>query len=534
MDDLTRQGLAALAEADTVGRLWRRDRTLWPGPGDLDALGWLEYPAAGLGRLDGLLNLHDSARRRGMSHAALLGMGGSSLAAAVFASLYEPATGIRFRVLDSTVPGQVAAVEAELNPQRTLFLTASKSGTTTEVWALLDHFRTWLERAGIESPLSRFAAISDPGSPLLEFAAARGMATYIPGDPRVGGRYSAFTPFGLIAPAMLGQDLRSLSAAGEVGRRACGPGVEPAANPGARLAALLAGQARGGRDKLTLLLSPRLARLGLWIEQLVAESLGKDGRGIVPVCGEPPLAEQHYGPDRFFCYLRLAGDQNQATDLLAERLEGSGFALQRRRVPGVGAVPGEMFIWMFAVALAGALLEMNPFDQPDVQAAKDKTASLLAGLAEGRELAALPAGDFGQWANRLPKGGYAALLSYYPETAEYDQAVAGLAGEIGRLGIAVTSAYGPRYLHSTGQLHKGGPRNGSFLFLAPTRPPREAPLAGSQFGLGTLAHAQAGGDLARLAELDLNVAGVDLGGDPVAGINGLASQLAGSDHPPGN
>ena len=533
MDDLTRQGLAVLAEIDAVGRLWRRDRTLWPGAGALDALGWLDYPAAGLGRLDGLLNLHDMARQRGISDAVLLGMGGSSLAAAVFASLYEPATGIRFRVLDSTVPGQVRAVGDELAPHRTLFLAASKSGTTTEVWSLLEHFRAWLERAGVASPLSHFAAISDPGSPLVEFAAERGMATYLPGDPRVGGRYSAFTPFGLIAPAMLGQDLRSLSASGEQGRRACGPGVELAANPGARLAALLAGQARGGRDKLTLLLSPRLARLGLWIEQLVAESLGKDGRGIVPVCGEPRLAEQHYGPDRFFCYLRLAGDNNQATDQQAEQLEERGFALQRRQIPGVAAVPGEMFIWMFAVALAGAALEINAFDQPDVQAAKDKTASLLAGLAEGRELTALPAGDLGHWVDHLRPGGYAALLSYYPESPEYDRAVAALAGELGRRGIAVTSAYGPRYLHSTGQLHKGGPRSGSFLFLAPARPPREDPLAGLQHGLGTLAHAQAGGDLARLAELDLNVAGIDLGGDPAAGLERLAAQLAHSHQTPG-
>ena len=524
MDDLTRQGLVELAENDAVGRLWRRDRTLWPEMGDLDALGWLEYPDAGLGRLDGLLNLHDSARRQGISDAVLLGMGGSSLAAAVFASLYEPTTGIRFRVLDSTVPDQVEAVRAQLAPQRTLFVTASKSGTTTEVWALLDYFRAWLERAGIASPLSRFAAISDPGSPLVEFAAAQGMTTYIPGDPRVGGRFSAFTPFGLIAPAMLGQDLRAISAAGESGRRACGPGVDPSANPAARLAALLTGQARGGRDKLTLLHSPKLARLGLWIEQLVAESLGKDGRGIVPVCGEPPLPD-HYGPDRFFCYLRLAGDQNRATDALADQLAERGFVLQRRQIPGVASVPGEMFVWMFAVALAGAALGINAFDQPDVQSAKDKTAELLAGLADGRAPAALPAGGFSDWVDRLQTGGYAALLSYYPETPEYDRAIAILTGNLGRRGIAVTSAYGPRYLHSTGQLHKGGPRNGGFLCLAPGMPPDEEPLAGRAYGLGKLAHAQAAGDLARLTELGLNVAGVDLGDDPVAGLDQLADRL---------
>jgi hypothetical protein len=493
--------------------------------GELDALGWLDYPGAGLGRLDGMLNLRDSARRQGISHAVLLGMGGSSLAAAVFASLYRSLTGMSFRVLDSTVPDQVEAVQAELPPQRTLFVAASKSGSTTEVWSLMEHFRAWLESARIASPLARFAAISDPGSPLTGFASTSGMATYIPGDPRVGGRYSAFTPFGLIAPAMLGQDLRSIIAAGESGRRACGPGADPATNPAVRLAALLAGQALGGRDKLTLLLSPRLARLGLWIEQLVAESLGKDGRGLVPVCGEPPQVE-HYGSDRFFCYVRLAGDQNQATDSLADQLEERGFALQRRPVPDISDIPGEMYVWMFAVALAGAALEINVFDQPDVQSAKDKTGDLLAGLTKGNQLAPLPAGDFADWVDGLRPGGYVGLLSYYPETSEYDRAVAGLAAMLVRRGIAVTSAYGPRYLHSTGQLHKGGPRTGSFLFLAPGQPPCEEPLDGRCYGLGALAHAQAGGDMARLAELNLNVTGVDLGIDPVAGLNRLAGQLA--------
>ena len=525
MDELTRQGFAALAEADAVNRLWRRDRTLWPGLGDLDALGWLDYPGAGLGRLDGLENLHDTARLGGVSNAVLLGMGGSSLAAAVFASLHEPATGICFRVLDSTVPGQVALIESDLDPEKTLFVTASKSGTTNEVWALLEHFRAWLESAGSARPLASFAAISDPGSPLIEFAAAEGMLTYLPGDPRVGGRFSAFTPFGLIAPALLGRDLRAISASGEAARRACGPNVDPSANPGARLAALLAGQAQGGRDKLTLLLSPRLGRLGMWIEQLVAESLGKERRGIVPVSGEPLLDPDHYGPDRFFCYLRLSGDHNAPTDALAAQLEASGVPLQTRPIADAAAVPAEMFVWMFGVALAGAALELNAFDQPDVQAAKDKTSALLDDLSGGGEIEPLPQGDPAEWAGRLAPQGYVALLSYYPESPDYDAALAELAAALGRRGVAVTSAYGPRYLHSTGQLHKGGPGNGNFLFLAPARAAAGDRLAGRRYGLGTLAHAQASGDLARLLELGRNAAAIDLGADPARQLKTLAGQL---------
>ena len=526
MDELTRQELAAAAEADLAGRIWRRDRSLWPGLGDLDALGWLDYPGAGLGRLDGLQNLFESARLRGFSRAVLLGMGGSSLAAEVFASLFEPMGGIDFRVLDSTVPDQVAGVGDAARLRDTLFVAASKSGTTTEVWSLLEHFRDRLESAGATAPTAQFAVISDPGSPLIEYAAAQGFLTYLIGDPRVGGRFSAFTPFGLIAPALLGLDLRAISAAGERGRRACGPRIAPAANPGAVLGALLAGQYRAGRDKLTLLLSPRLARLGLWIEQLVAESLGKGGEGILPVTGEPLLAPEDYGPDRYFCYLRLVGDANDSNDRLAEQLGSAGYVVQRRDLADVASVAGEMFVWMFGVALAGAVLGINAFDQPDVQAAKDKTSALLAALADGREPSPMPSGDLAAWAGSITPRGYAALLSYYPESAAYDAALARLRRRLARRGVAVTAAYGPRYLHSTGQLHKGGPRNGSFLFLAPADPPREKPLAGRRYGLGALAHAQARGDLERLRELGLNVAAVDLGADPVAGLTALADRLA--------
>ncbi len=525
MDELIHQGLAAVVEADAVARIWRRDRSLWPGLKDLNALGWLDYPAAGLGRLDGMQNLFESARRRGISQAVLLGMGGSSLAAEVFASLFEPKGGIRFRVLDSTVPGQVAAVDRDLRLRQTLFLTASKSGTTTEVWSLLEHFRARLESAGVAAPFSHFAAISDPGSPLIKYAAAHGFVTYLPGDPRVGGRYSAFTAFGMIAPALLGLDLRAVSAAGERGRRACGPRIALTENPGALLGALLAGQSQAGRDKLTLLLSPRLARLGLWIEQLVAESLGKEGRGILPVIDEPALAPEHYGTDRFFCYLRLAGDANGESDRLAGKLETAGFAVHRRDLADVSAVLGELFIWMFAVALAGAVLGINAFDQPDVQAAKDKTSDVLKALADDREPPALPAGDLADWVEGISARGYAALLSYYPESPAYAAAVSRIRAALGLRGIAATAAYGPRYLHSTGQLHKGGPHNGSFLFLAPANPPRESRLAGRHYGLGTLAHAQAYGDLQRLRELGLNVAGIDLGAEPAARFNELADDL---------
>ncbi len=507
---------AQIAEQNLIARIWDQCPGLWRSQDAVESvLGWLGYPDAGRGRLDGLLSLADRSRHRGFKHAVLLGMGGSSLAADVFRSLLgDRASGLQFHVLDSTVPDQVGVLEEKIDLAQTLFVAASKSGTTTEVWALVDHFHRRLHQSGVVDPWSQFAAISDPGSKLAQFAIEHGFSVYLPGDPRVGGRFSAFTAFGLISPALMGADLTSIISAAESARRACGPRTDPAANPAAKLATLLAAGQLAGRDKFTLICSPRLARLGLWIEQLVAESLGKRGIGILPISNEPVQPAGAYRANRVFCQLRLQGDDNVDADRLVQDLHAQGTFVERRDLTDELAIAGEMYVWMMAIALTGCLIRVNPFDQPDVQRAKDTTAALLASLTQGSELPSSGQTSFSDWLGRLDPDGYAAILAYSSESVDTDRALAELAQFLLARGAgAVTSGYGPRYLHSTGQLHKGGPGNGSFLYLLPAPAGREESLPDRRFGLATLARAQAVGDSQTLAGLGRNVACIEFTGE---------------------
>ncbi len=520
--------MATIAEGELARRVWDRDRRLWGSPSNVDSLlGWLEYPAAGAGRLDSLANLADNAARAGLRSAVLLGMGGSSLTAEVIASLFDPSErGLRVFVLDSTVPGRIAAVESAIDIERTLFVAASKSGTTTEVWALVDHFFARLQEAGVEQPWHRFAAVSDPASPLAEFALANKFLAWLPGDPRVGGRYSAFTQFGLCAAGLMGLDMPKIVRAGEAARRASGRITPTNENPAAQLAAMLAGQSSKGRDKLTLISSPKLSRLGLWIEQLVAESLGKLGRGILPIVTEPARPPAEYGDDRFFVYLRLDGDDNAAGDRRAGELTGSSRPLLRIDLPDEMAVLSEFFRWMLAVAIAGELISVNPFDQPNVQLAKDTTAALLEDLSKGRSPSQFNGPELAEWLSAGDPAGYVAVLAYCREDRDCDRALENLAQRLSDRGAnAVTTGYGPRYLHSTGQFHKGGPANGSFLFLTQPVPANEPAIAGRSFGFGALAATQAAGDRDTLSGLGRNVIEVTLNGDPATAILQLAKSI---------
>lgn len=519
---------AQIAEQNLIARIWARSPGLWRSRGPVESvLGWLGYPDTGRGRLDGLLSLADRTHHRGLKHAVLLGMGGSSLAADVFRSLLgNKASGFQFHVLDSTVPDQVRVLEKKIDLAQTLFVAASKSGTTTEVWALVDHFHHRLRQSGVADPWSRFAAISDPGSKLAQFAIEHRFSAYLPGDPRVGGRFSAFTAFGLISPALMRVELTSIISAAESARRACGPRTDVADNPAAKLAALLAASQFIGCDKLTLICSPRLARLGLWIEQLVAESLGKQGIGILPISNEPVQPVGAYRANRVFCQLRLQGDDNADSDRLVRDLHAQGTLVERRDLAEELAIAGEMYVWMMAIALTGSLIGVNPFDQPDVQRAKDTTTALLAGLTQGSELPSSGQTSFSDWLGRLDPDGYAAILAYSSESVDTDRALAELAQFLLARGAgAVTSGYGPRYLHSTGQMHKGGPGNGSFLYLLPTPAGREESLPDRRFGLAALARAQAVGDSQTLAGLGRNVACVEFIDDPRLAVSNLVENF---------
>jgi transaldolase/glucose-6-phosphate isomerase len=366
--------------ADSFGRrLWEKDPTLWsaqPVPELADRLGWLALPQSARASLPELARFAGEAREEGIRHAVVLGMGGSSLAPEVFARTFgHPGAGsLDVRVLDSTHPDAVAALERDIDPAggpaRSLFLVSSKSGGTTET---LSYFYTFWERvkaAGEGRPGRRIAAITDPGTSLAALGRERGFRAVFEAPPDVGGRYSALTPFGVVPAALVGVDLGELLARARGAAEACGPAVPPGDSPGLVLGAAMGELARAGRDKLTLYTSPAIRSFPDWLEQLIAESTGKSGTGIVPVAGEPLGAAAAYGDDRFFVALLVDGDSDPALDRHLDALEAAGHPVARLRLADPLDLGYEIFRWEVAVAAAGAVLGIHPFNQPDVQLAK--------------------------------------------------------------------------------------------------------------------------------------------------------------------
>jgi glucose-6-phosphate isomerase len=479
--------LAALERDEVIPRIWRRDHTVWrDDPREIvDRLGWLNLPHTERPLLPAARAVAQEASAAGLTHAILLGMGGSSLAPEVFRRALGLAPGgLDLRVLDSTHPDAVAAVEAEVPLDRTLFVVSSKSGTTIETRSHLAYF---LERVGDGS---RFVAITDPGSSLEAEAAARGFRRVMTARADVGGRYSALTAFGLLPAALIGADLEVLIGSAADAAASCGGTNRPGANPGAALGAILGEAALAGRDKLTIAASEEVAALGGWLEQLIAESTGKEGKGIVPVDLEP--ARPSVTSDRIHLLLGAEPGSEPWAGLPVGDPESLGAA---------------MFVLEFATAVAGHVLGIHPFDQPDVQSAKDRTADALR---EGTERAEEPPGDLDGLFRGAGPGDYVAIQAFVPPgemTWDSLQRARAVIGE--RLGVATTLGYGPRYLHSTGQLHKGGPPTGVFLqVVEEAREDREIP--GSGYTFGRLIAAQADGDLAALRERGRRVARVPL------------------------
>lgn len=501
--ELVRHELEQLHRQDAVAALWRRDPGLWvaPSPGGTpaaEATGWLDLP----GRIDGLraelTAFADAARADGFTDVVLLGMGGSSLGPLVLGSVFGTATGyLRLHVLDSTVPGQVTAVRDRVNPGRTMFLVSSKSGTTIEPLTLMNYFRWWLEVAGVEHPDASFVAVTDPGTPLESLARERGFRHVFNTPEDVGGRFSVLSRFGLLPAALTGVDLARLTRSAVRMAEACGPGVAPDKNPGATLGATLGGLAAAGRDKVTIISSPELASLGLWIEQLLAESTGKNGRGLVPIAGEPFYDAAEYRDDRDFVYVRLAGDENSRTDAHADALERAGQPVTRLEMNDRHDLGAEFFRWEFAVALAARAISVYPFDQPDVESAKELTRNLLSSAGGGSK-SITGSGSGVDLIRQAGPGDYIAILGYIPASRDVENAISDLRAAITRTtGAATTFGYGPRYLHSTGQLHKGGPSSVIGLALAAGN---EDALAapGAQHGFESLFVAQLSGDVEAL------------------------------------
>lgn len=544
---------ATLSEWDAgtcTERLWRRDASLWTSSGEERWLDWLEVVEEQ--RRQGALfrRVAREVRSGGFEAVVVLGMGGSSLCPLALARSFGRLPGFPpLLILDSTLPAQVRALERRLDLGRTLFLVSSKSGTTIEPTVFMEYFLDRVRaRVGADAG-SRFAAITDPGSPLEDLARRQGFREVFPGVPGIGGRFSALSHFGMVPAAAMGIDVPAFLEGAASMAEACRPGPPAERNPGVWLGALLAQAARSGRDKVTVLASPGLASLGMWLEQLLAESLGKGGRGVVPVAGEPAGPLGAYGPDRLFAQVRLAGG-GRAGDRVPGALARAGHPVVRMELGGPMDLGREFVRWEVATAVAGSLLGVNPFDQPDVEAAKlearkltgavERTGSLPPEIpaldSEGLALfadpanaealaAAAAAASAGAWIaahlGRLGPGDYFAVNAFLDESAGVDaelQAIRRLVRD--RRKVATTLGYGPRFLHSTGQLHKGGPPSG--VFLEVTADDAEAvPIPGHRWDFGVLARAQARGDFEALAARGRRLLRVHLGPDAPAGLAAL-------------
>jgi glucose-6-phosphate isomerase len=487
--------LAAMERDDVVGRIWAGDHTVWSAdPAEITApnrLGWLTVAEEMRGETEGLRRFAAAVAADGYDRAVLLGMGGSSLAAEVLASTFGARPGgLKLSVLDTTDPAEIEALVRDIELDRTLFIVASKSGTTVETLSHLTYFWEKLPDG------RHFVAITDAGSYLDRLGRERGFRTVFLNPESIGGRYSALSLFGLVPAALIGAGIDGLI---ESGTRMAAECRRPAAeNAGAWLGAVLGEAALAGRDKLTLLLPDAVASLGAWIEQLIAESTGKAGRGIVPVVDEPPGAPEAYGDDRLFVAL--------GESATAGAIERGGLAVVRLPFESASDLGAEFYRWQFATAVAGHVLAINPFDQPNVQEAKDATARVLG---ESRTSAPDVPGLGDSLASVAP-GDYVALLSYLPRSAATQARLQAVRRRLrDRFRVATTLGYGPRYLHSTGQLHKGGPDSGVFVQVY-EEGDVDLPIPGQPYGFGDLKRAQALGDLLALQERGRRVTRVTL------------------------
>jgi glucose-6-phosphate isomerase len=498
-----RATLVRLRDADVVRRIWRDDYTLWkPDPTEItNRLGWLIVNDLMIEQAPMLQSFAQDVKNTGFRHVVLLGMGGSSLSAVVLGRVFGSGNQYpELIVLDSTLPESVQAVVQALDPALTLFLVSSKSGTTTEPLILHAYFRNLLEKVmGKEKVGQNFIAITDAGTPLATLAQEKEFRQIFLNPPDIGGRYSVLSYFGLVPAALIGIDIAELLEQANRMRSFCDSNVPHDENPGLWLGACMGTLALKGHDKLSLVTSPSIGTFGLWIEQLIAESTGKDGKGIIPIANEPLMQPIFYGNDRLFVYLRIEGDRNQTPDTTIDHLISSGHpvvVLEMRNKYDIGA---EFFRWEFATAVAGAILGINPFDQPDVQKAKDTTESLLQEYSASGRLPTLETtGSLSGLLKNSGRGRYLAIMAYLHQTSEMDKLLSELRREVvERYHIATTLGYGPRFLHSTGQLYKGGQNTGLFLQLSANHE-KDLPIPGKPYSFGTVADAQALGDFRAL------------------------------------
>ncbi|MBX9825870.1 MAG: bifunctional transaldolase/phosoglucose isomerase [Xanthobacteraceae bacterium] len=538
-------------------RLWHKDATLWTGQDEHRWLGWLDLIDAEARNIEGYRAAAERLRKERLTDVLLLGMGGSSLGAEVLEQSFGQRDGCpRLRILDSTDPAEIRAVVNSIDVERTLFIVASKSGSTLEPNILRDYFLELLKTTlGPDRAGERFIAITDPGSSMEREAQAERFRQIVAGDPSVGGRYSVLSAFGLFPASLAGIEVDGLLRSARLMQLSCAADVPPAANPGALLGLAMGVAARRGRDKITIAVSPKIAGFGAWVEQLIAESTGKHGRGLIPIANEPLGAPAAYGPDRLFVQLRLAGDTDKEQDAALSALEAAGHPVVRIDVVSIEALAQEFFRWEFAVAVAGAVLGINPFDQPDVEASKIKTRELTSAYERTGALPAeqpiltsdtidvyadpanpkqlgsrLTVSDLKGWLKAhlqtLRQGDYFAVLAYVARSGDHIAALQRLRTLIRNARrVATCVGFGPRFLHSTGQAYKGGPNSGVFLQIT-ADDAKDLAVPGHKFSFGVVKAAQARGDFEVLAERRRRVLRIHLkGGDVSSGLARLEAAV---------
>lgn len=521
--------VAKLQAEDAPRRVWSRDDSFWvPGTEPGKWMGWLSVPEKMLESAD---RLEERAREATeYSDVVLLGMGGSSLCPDVFRNTFGHIEGHpRLHVLDTTDPATILSVREQIDIGRTLFIVASKSGGTTETLAHLAYFWEEVRRSGAHKPEHQFAAITDPGTSLERLAAERDFRWIFLNPPDIGGRYSALSYFGLVPGALMGIDIRELLERAQEMAHSCDAAVPVEQNPGIWLGAVLGALANRSRNKVTLVMSPKVATFGYWLEQLLAESTGKQGKGIVPIEGEPLGRPEAYGQDRLFIQVRVLGEPEHEA---AKALEQAGQPMVTLIMRDQLDLGGEFLRWELATAVAGSVMGINPFDQPNVQESKDNTKRVLADfVSSGRlpEPASVPAVQAGQAVADLlghaRDGSYLALMAYTARTDDSEEAMRRIRTSVrDATRLATTRGYGPRFLHSTGQLHKGGPPVGLFAQIV-QQDTVDAEVPGQPYGFSTLKRAQALGDLQSLESRNYPVVRIDLGSAPETGWRALAEAV---------
>jgi len=537
---------------DKVKRMWAGDASVWTGADEGKWLGWLTMTEDQLAHIDDLKNIATDIAKSGYKHAVLLGMGGSSLCPEVMRMTFGKIPGHpEMHVLDSTDPAQIAALEAKLDLNSTLCIVSSKSGGTLEPNIFKQYFFAQVKaKVGAAEVGNRFLAVTDPGSKMQHVAEGDKFRKIFMGLPSIGGRYSALSNFGMVPAAVMGVNVVKFLNATEEMAKACGASVAAGNNPGVILGAILGAATNQGRDKVTIVASPGISDLGAWLEQLLAESTGKIGKGIIPVDNEVLGTPGVYGQDRVFAYLRLDPAPDAAQDAAVDAIEKAGHPVVRIGLPDIYNLGQEFFRWEIATATAGAIIGINAFNQPDVEASKIETKKLTSeyeekghlppetpffegdGLklyADDKNAAALKGGSLVEvlkkHLDRVHANDYFGVLGYVPMNEENEKILQSLRmGVRDKKKVATVLGFGPRFLHSTGQAYKGGPNSGVFLQITHDHA-KDIPVPDQKYTFGVVQAAQARGDFAVLAERGRRALRVHLGPDVHAGLTKLAAAV---------